>query len=369
MKVRCATLIMLVASVLCEMSFAAAPRLQKWLRIADLPEPLSNAAVAVINEKSGPQLIVALGIGPGKNWQAVSRRAYALSIQKNRWRRLPDVPGVADSVGSTFDKGRLASMAINLDGYFVLFGGYSVSANAQEISQPNIQRYNAWKNQWEERPGMWPPATAVDDSLVLAHAGQALLVSGWSTYRNVALVQIYHDDNKSQEPRWQQATTIVGPPVFGHAGALAGNVIVYCGGAFVDPSAKPKYQLDNHCYRGEIDPSDAQKIAWRVLQDVPDDVPRYRGAAGAWDDDTLVFVGGTESPYNYNGIAYSGEPAAAMASVWAYHVKQDQWERLHDLPEAVTDLRGLAASSLGLFVVGGMRDEQQVSAHVWWLRR
>ncbi len=55
------------------------------------------------------------------------------------------------------------------------------------------------------------------------------------------------------------------------------------------------------------------KIQWTKLPNHPGNA-RYRIAAGGSEkDQKIYFSGGTDNPYNYNGIGYDGKPARAVS--------------------------------------------------------
>src|SRR6266576_3059938 len=132
------------------------------------------------------------------------------------------------------------------------------------------------------------------------------LVSGWSKTDAVRDVQIYD----AEKNKWLQGTRIPGTPVFGHAGGLVGDTIVYVDGAQKNPSAdQPKYVASDECWMGKIDHHDPAKILWTKLPTHPGNA-RYRIAAGSSEKDQMIyFSGGTDNPYNFNGIGYDGKPS------------------------------------------------------------
>ena len=79
----------------------------------------------------------------------------------------------------------------------------------------------------------------------------------------------------------------------------------------------------------------------------------------------IYFSGGTDNPYNYNGIAYNGQPAEPSPVTFAFNVHTGGWETLsQDNPEPTMDHRGLLVTHRGLVIVGGMEKGQQVTAKV-----
>ena len=79
----------------------------------------------------------------------------------------------------------------------------------------------------------------------------------------------------------------------------------------------------------------------------------------------MIFAGGTDNPYNFDGIGYDGVPAQPRTAVFAYNVRTDAWRDLTPLPSASMDHRGLAVAGDTLYLVGGMGVEQRVTAKVW----
>ena len=193
--------------------------------------------------------------------------------------------------------------------------------------------------------------------------GQSIyLVGGWSKSDNVSAVQIYDPARNT----WLAATSIVGTPVFGHAGAIVGDTIVYCGGARVQAPKVPKYAPADECYRGDIDPDRPTHIAWHRIAAHPGP-SRYRAAAGPIEIGTLtgvLFVGGTANPYNYNGTGYDGQPSAPIGTSWIYDIEADRWVDGPGLIEPTMDHRGVVEAGGAWFVVGGFAAGQTVTAAV-----
>ena len=110
--------------------------------------------------------------------------------------------------------------------------------------------------------------------------------------------------------KWSQATPIPGTPVFGHAGALVDDTIIYVDGARKNPSgSSPRYVASDECWMGKIDHHDRTRIQWTKLPNHPG-TARYRIAAGGSEkDQKIYFAGGTDNPYDYNGIGYDGKPS------------------------------------------------------------
>ena len=74
----------------------------------------------------------------------------------------------------------------------------------------------------------------------------------------------------------------------------------------------------------------------------------------------VIFAGGGDNPYNYDGIGYDGVPARPSGGFFAYDLKKDQWIELGRLAESSMDHRGLAQAGQDYYILGGMDEEQTV---------
>ncbi len=80
---------------------------------------------------------------------------------------------------------------------------------------------------------------------------------------------------------------------------------------------------------GKIDHHDLTKIQWTKLPNHPG-TARYRIAAGGSEkDQKIYFSGGTDNPYNYNGIGYNGEPAEPSPVTFAFNLRTSKWETIN----------------------------------------
>ena len=116
---------------------------------------------------------------------------------------------------------------------------------------------------------------------------------------------------------------------------------------------------------GKIDHHDLTKIQWTKLPNHPG-TARYRIAAGGSEkDQKIYFSGGTDNPYNYNGIGYNGEPAEPSPVTFAFNLRTGKWETINlHTPQPTMDHRGLVAIPEGLVIMGGMEKGQQVTSRV-----
>lgn len=315
-----------------------------------LPDAISNNAVAAITVDGDSRVYSFLGLGPGKTWRDIARSAFVYSSASGSWRRLADVP-VA--------QGRLASVAASAGGAVYLFGGYAVAADGKETSTPDVLRFDPRSETWTP---VSPMPLPVDDSVaVVLDDRYVYLVSGWHQNRNVDAVQVYD----TRTDRWARATAFPGEPLFGHAGALLDHTLVICDGVkLIVRDRQRDFTASAACWQGRIARDDPLRIEWQAIASHPG-APRYRmGATADPAHARIVFAAGSENPYNYDGMGYDEAPSPASAKVVAWSLAEQRWETLPDLPVASMDHRGMPLFDGALYLIGGMRDAQTVSAEV-----
>src|SRR3989449_7050599 len=226
---------------------------------------VSNNAVASLKSRGRSLLLSFMGMGAKKTWDAITNAVYALDTSTSKWLQVRPVPGTA---------GRIAAVAASAREQVFLFGGYVVDGQSREITVPDLNVYEPVTDRWYRGADLLVP---VDDSIAGVYRDRYIyLVSGWSNSDAVKNVQVYD----AQKDKWQQATPIPGTPVFGHAGTLEGDTIVYVDGAHKNPSGdRPPYVASDECWIGKIDHHDQTKIEWSKLPNHPGNA-RFRIAAG-----------------------------------------------------------------------------------------
>ena len=319
--------------------------------LPDLPEPVSNNAVASTSIRGKTYIVSLMGLGPGKTHADTHNKVFMHTLGEFGWQTLPPVPSQQRF------SGRLAASAVALNNNVFVFGGYNVNADGSEQTAADSYRLDPVTQRYTKLNDI---PVAVDDAVALTYQNRYIyLVSGWSDHGNVNLVQVF--DNYTQ--RWSQATPFPGKPVFGLAGAMVNNQMLLCDGVALQyfSDKKRQYQAEAACYLGTVT-DNANTIDWRIVPH-PDGKARYRMAginAVVNGEEMMVFIGGSENPYNYNGIGYNQQPSAPNEKVWLYAPKQQRW--LKAAPTTpVMDLRGLINLDGAIFSVGGMTEQQQVS--------
>ncbi|MDP5134416.1 Kelch repeat-containing protein [Rheinheimera baltica] len=333
----------LAAATTC-MTIAASP-------LPDLPEPVSNNAVASTTVRGKTYIVSFMGIGQGKQQTDIHNKVFMHTVGEFGWRAMPDVPSQQRL------NGRIAASAVALNNNFFIFGGFAVNADGSEQTAQDSYRFDPVTQRYTKLNDIPVP---IDDAVALTYQNRYIyIISGWSDHGNVNLVQLF--DNYTQ--RWSQATPFPGKPVFGHAAAMVDNKMLVCDGVALEHFAdkKREYVSEPACYLGEVG-NNANVIDWRKVPH-PTGTARYRMAGINTVVDgkaVMAFIGGTTNPYNYNGIGYNTVASEPDNSVWLFSPSEKRWLNAADtLP--VMDLRGLVVIDGEVYSVGGMTDKQQVS--------
>lgn len=317
----------------------------------ELPEAVSNNAVAQVEVAGDTYLLSFMGLGPEKDHHAVHNKVWRLKLGDSQWQQVKSVPS------SLPLPGRLASIAVGIADKAYVFGGFTVAEDHSEISSPDNFVYDLSRDQYQQ---IAPMPVAVDDAVALVYQNRYIyLISGWHNSANVNLVQVYD----SHKDSWQQATPYLGKAVFGHAGAIVEQQMLVCDGVIVAPRflQRRTFRAEAACYLGIISTTDHLRIDWQKVPH-PTGTARYRMAAtGIQGEQTgMVFIGGSDNPYNYDGIGYNGTPSEPSNSIWFYDLNQQHW-RFATSHQATMDHRSALTQEGKVLIIGGMQANQQVS--------
>ncbi len=321
------------------------------IRIDPLPAPTTNNAVAGFKAHNQALIFSFMGMGPKKTADAISATSYALDLSAGTWSSIHPVPGTT---------GRIAALAASARDQVFLFGGYVVNERGAGMAVPDVSAYEPPRDRWLREADIPVP---VGDAIGGTYEDRYIyLVGGRSNDRIVPDVQVYD----AEKDRWSKATPLPGTPVFGHAGALVDDTIVYVGGAATNPAGSgPRYVPSDESWMGKINHHDRNKIEWTKLPPHPGAANFRIAAGGSERDKKIYFTGGSDNPYDFNGVGYNGKPAEPSPVTFAFNLRTGKWETMNDnTPNPAMDHRGLIATSEGLVVVGGMEKAQQVTARV-----
>ncbi|TDR18449.1 Kelch repeat-containing protein [Marinicella litoralis] len=312
-----------------------------------LPHAVSNNAVAYLQLDGQDQFYTFNGLHRGKSYTDISNHAFVW--KKGQWQTMM-VPEQQLPV--------LASTAVAVNGSVYLFGGYTVAADHSEKSIPNVWRIDGINDQWYAMPVMPVP---VDDAVAVVYQNRYIyLISGWHDVDNVDLVQVF--DTKALT--WQQATPFPLPAVFGHAGGIVGRKILICDGVKVLKTSNKKQFLPSPaCAMGTIDDQDPTVIDWEQIPH-HSGTAYYRMAAGSHASTEIHFVGGSDNPYNYDGIGYNEVPSKPSNGWRVYDVITKTWKVNNHDQSASMDHRALLNSPHGFVILGGMIENQLVTDQI-----
>lgn len=313
-----------------------------------LPMPVTNNAVAMVTTPKGNWLVSFNGLGQARSWSDTLAHTFVLAPAANQWHQASDVPE---------GQGRLASVAVALGAHAYVFGGYTVAVDHSEVSLPYVHRYDPVADSFKRLRNMPVP---VDDAVAMTYQDRYIyVISGWHDKGNVNLVQVY--DIKTDT--WTQATPYPGVPVFGHAGGNIGNKIVICDGVKIRTHSDRarEFVMEKACYLGVIQADDPRSIEWHTIPAHPG-AARYRMAAGGIETaGGVVFAGGSDNPYNYDGTGYNGDPSEPLADILLFDITTKSWKSLGQLLTPTMDHRGLLFDNTQLIIIGGMQAGQQVT--------
>ena len=207
------------------------------------------------------------------------------------------------------------------------------------------------------------------------------MVSGWHDFGNVNLVHAFKrrttDVNCRRHLVVYQAATSTGPTTgngradtFGHAGGIGrwivGDTIVYCDGVAIEPHKnRPRdFVASPECFLGIIDEKESRRIDWREIEPHPGK-PRYRmAAAGTTEEAGVIFIGGSENPYNYDGMGYNGAASSPAEDALLFQVETGSWQQIDIKGAATMDHRGLVFFEGDWVTIGGMLGGQEVTDDV-----
>lgn len=316
-------------------------------KMPPMPEALSGNAVASL--KNGLELFSLMGVGTKKTWDDVTNKVYMLRLTSGKWSEGRPVPGVG---------GRLGASAIGTRSQIFLFGGYLVDNQGAEITVPDVNAYLPDDHRWYRAEDI---PVGVDSSVIGVNQNRYIyLVGGRSKSGPVNKVQVYDAEKNT----WSQATPFPGAPVFGHAGGLVDDEIVFVDGAKKNTGAGSPYVASDECWLGRIDKKDPNKIEWSKLPPHPGP-GRFGIVAGTEKDHKIIFSGGTAAPHNFKGLDSDGKPTEISPVTFAFEAHGNHWETVtEETVDARSDSGGILNTPVGSVIIGGMLKNQAATARV-----
>jgi N-acetylneuraminic acid mutarotase len=322
------------------------------IKFNPLPTPMSLNAVTGYRSHNQFLLFSFMGIGASKTADSISAAAYVLDLNEESWSAMKPVPGIT---------GRIGAMAASTRAGPYVFGGYVVDEHGRGNALPDVSRYDPHAARWlREKDIPIPVGDAVigtfDDRYIYLVGGRA---NGGNPVSDVQLYDV-------EKSKWSKATPLAGAAVFGHAGALVDDTIIYVGGATKSTAPEgPRYVLSDECWMGKINHHDHAKIQWSKLPEHPGTANFQMAAGGSEKDRMIYFSGGADALYDLKGMGSDGKPVEPSPVTFAFDLRSGKWETISEnTANTVMGQSTLLVTSEGLLVVGGMEKGQQVTARV-----
>jgi len=313
----------------------------EYIELADVPEAISNQAIAAFESDNGIRVASFGGIDATKEYDGIHNRCHMYLGAANFWVPISDLPD---------ERGRIANGASVVNNNVIVIGGYEVFPNGSEQSLADVDIFDIELVSFSSGTDIPVP---IDDHVQAVYRDSLIyIVSGWSDTGNVPDVQIYDPANDL----WQVGTSVPNNNLykgFGLAGEIIGDTLYYIGGA--DFSFLP-----NQLRKGFIHPEDPTIIDWSIEEN---DLARvYRPGVSTWQNKVLWF-GGSYDSYNYDGISYADNSGVdASTDLTIYDPDTGALQRMENVLPPLMDLRGVAKISENEFIIcGGMMENQEVS--------
>lgn len=312
-----------------------------------LPEAVTNNAAVALEKQGRTFLYSFYGLDSTKRWPGMHRKVFRCDPKRNKCSQIANVP---DSLG------RLASAASVIKNKAYLVGGYAVFENGKEKSSSYTFEFNPETESFAKKASI---PVRIDDQIQGVWRDSLLyVVSGWSDSVNVPNVQVFNPLHDT----WHQATPLpdeIEAKIFGGCGIIVGDTIYVLGGA----TFAKNYPPSRGFYKGAINPQNPTEINWIKAHAYPGAF-RYRSGTYHYKG-SIVFYGGSNDTYNYNGISYAEKkPVEPNQQNLVYHIKSGKFE-LRPTEFPLMDMRNIATTQRGEFyVLGGMQSRQRVSSRV-----
>ena len=326
-----------------------------WDTLPEYPISITNNAVTSTRNPDGSTTIYSfMGITNPVGRLFITAASYKITIPgDNAWTQIADAPTLNSLP-------KIAASALSADNNRIfLIGGYTVEQR-RETTEKRLFEYDPVNNQYIEHAFV---PVEVDDTVAAVFQDRYIyLISGWHgpINNNVRDVQIYD----AVTDQWSAATPIIGPisGLFGHSGTIIDNRIIYFDGV----TTTGGFNISSRMFEGVIDPNHAGRIdviKWAELPPHPG-LPTYRaaasqGGASTADSNLMLLTGGTDNPYNFNGVGYNGQPSSPLTQFLAFNPVTGTWhepERFVGEFIPTMDHRGFVRVGDSWVTVGGMTE-------------
>ena len=310
-----------------------------------MPERVTNNSVVEGFVAGVPYVYSFAGLDSTKDYSGIHLRSFRYNTQTDIWESIAPLP---DTLG------KIATSANRIGDIIYIIGGYHVFANGSEISSNSVHRYDTQSSAYLSDGA--PIPVPIDDQVQAVWRDSLIyVVTGWSNFNNVTNVQIY---NPSSD-QWTQGTPVPGGdnyPAFGAAGLIYNDTIYYFGGA-----QNSDFGIQRRMRKGIINGEDPSQITWtEFILDFS--VKAYRPGAFTQFGSQLLWIGGADNTYNYDGIAYNNGQGVEPNNRLIYLNTYDNSYQEFFFDGIPMDLRGVAQVSDSVqYLAGGMESGQLVS--------
>ncbi len=315
-------------------------------QLADMPEPVTNQAVAYAEVDGSGYVYSFSGLDETKLYSGIHKKAFKYDIQNNSWEQIASLPT---------GNGRIAAGASTIDGKIYIIGGYEVFEDDSEVSVDLVHVYDTKTDTY--LPDATPIPVPIDDHVQAVWRDSLIyVVTGWSNTTNVPDVQIFNPTLNE----WLMGTPVPNNntyKVFGSSGSIVGDTIYYAGGAKISGGA---FGFSNVLRKGVINPKDPTQITWTHKTSF--DAVGYRMGAAVWNETVPIWIGGSKDAYNYDGISYSnGVGVEPYERILEFEPNTENLIET-DVDLQIMDIREVAQVGPNQIIIcGGMGTGQQVS--------
>lgn len=320
--------------------------------IGNIPKKTSNNVVCEGFINGDPYIYSFGGIDSTKHYSGIHQESFRYNINTNQTITLPNLP---DTLG------KIAMGISRIDDIIYLTGGYHVYANGNERSSDRIHRFDITNNLFLPDGTNIPVAT--DDHVQGVWRDSLIyLITGWSDVGNIADVQIYNPTTD----HWLTGTSVPNSAYksFGSSGTIIGDTIYYFGGAY----SSAGFNIQNRLRKGVINPNDPTDITWSIS--TPNSsIKGYRMASTTVGNE-IHWIGGSNTTYNYNGIAYNGSGGVEPNNrdLFITTTADGVFNEYMNSDPIPMDLRSIAkVNDTTQYIIGGMLSGQEVTNKIFKL--
>jgi N-acetylneuraminic acid mutarotase len=316
-----------------------------------LSVPVTDNAVAAMKNHGHWTLYSFMGIGAKKTWDDITPASYALEPGAKKWELTRPVPGPV---------GRIGVAAVAARDHIFLFGGFVADRGGRGTAVPDVNVYEPSADRWWRGADMPVP---VGDAVAGVFMNRFIYILGGRANNGAAVnVQIYD----AEKNKWRQGAPLPSYGVFGHAGAIVDDTILYVDGVFTEASPNgPRFVSTDECWYGKINHGNPTKIRWERLPNHPGDARFNIAAGGSQKDEKIYFSGGSAEGYDYTGRTNDGKTAVPSPMTFDFDLRRKEWEVIDDsTPHPIMNQHGLLVTDDGVVLIGGMEQGSTVSSQV-----